>query len=302
MSELTRTAIMPLLRLALREDQAQRDLTSRAVLSAGTRITAAIVAKASGILAGGQVAAWTFSALDASLRCRVHIRDGARLKPGDRILTVQGDAATIFAAERTALNFLGHLSGIATLTQAYVQKIRGTHARIYDTRKTLPGLRFLEKYAVRIGGGMNHRMSLNDAILIKTNHIRVLEHHSRFCGFPEPARGYMVIREAIAKARAVRPKRLVAIEATSSREFSHAYRRSSADVVLLDNWSLKEIREAVAFRRAMSRRWGPIELEVSGGVTLSNVRAIAKTGVDRISIGRLTHSAASLDMSLRVIR
>jgi nicotinate-nucleotide pyrophosphorylase (carboxylating) len=174
MPALTRKAVQPIIALALREDTAWRDATSRAVIPHTTRVRARIVAKASGILAGGPVAAWTFQTVDPSLRCVLKRRDGSRIGRGQTILTVEGPARSIFAAERTALNLLGHLSGIATLTAAFVARVRGTQAQIFDTRKTLPGLRTLEKYAVRAGGGHSHRASLAEAILIKTNHLRAL--------------------------------------------------------------------------------------------------------------------------------
>lgn len=300
MAELSPRAVLPIIRLALAEDCARQDITSRTIIPAKLRLKAQIIAKSPGVAAGVEVAKLTFKTLDASLRCHQHVRSGAAVKPGTVILTVEGKARSIFAAERTALNFIMHLSGIATFTRQFVQRVHGTGAKILDTRKTLPGLRTLEKYAVRMGGGVSHRGGLHDAILIKTNHLRALEKLSFLSVFREAA-SYMIARQVLAKAKAIRPKRLVIMEATSVSEFSNAYGKNPADVVLMDNCSLKEIRQAVAGRRAMAGLWGPIEIEVSGGVTLANVRAIAKTGVDRISIGRLTHSAPSLDVSLRVL-
>ena len=280
MAPLSRKALLPLIKAALREDRARHDATSRAVLPAALRIRARIIAKAPGILAGVKLAALVFTTLDPSLRCRLHRRSGAALKLGTPILTVEGRARSIFAAERTALNFLGHLSGVATLTRAFVDRARGTRARILDTRKTLPGLRALEKYAVRAGGGTNHRSDLAEAILIKTNHLKALGRSQ-------------TIPKAIAKTRSVRPKNFVEVEVANLREFKAAL-GAKPDAILLDNWRLPDIRTAVLLRKST------ILLEVSGGVTLANVRAIAKTGVDRISIGRLTHSAPSLDVSLEV--
>ena len=296
---LSKRTVTPLLRRALREDEAFDDLTSRTVLPATCRIRARIVAKASGVLAGGTVARWTFQAVDPSLRCVLRRRDGSRLQRGDAILTIEGRARSIFAAERTALNLLGHLCGIATLTCAFVERARGTRAVIYDTRKTLPGLRLLEKYAVRMGGGRNHRMDLSDAVLIKTNHLRALEQGKR--GPQSTVHSPQLIEQAITKAKQIRPKRFVEIEVANLAEF-HAALNAKPDAILLDNWSLSNIRKAVRLRnRPPSTVHRPPLLEVSGGVTLENVRAIAKTGVDRISIGRLTHSAPSLDVSLQVV-
>jgi len=277
--------LSPLIERALAEDAASRDITSRAVLPSNARIRAAVIAKQSGILAGGPLAVRTFQTLDPSLRCSLKRRDGARLAKGQAILAVEGRARSIFAAERTALNLLGHLCGIATLTRRYVERVRGTRAKILDTRKTLPGLRHLEKYAVAAGGGVNHRMDLADAVLIKTNHLRA----SR-----------LPIASAIARAKRTAKGKFVEVEVANRREFTTAL-RAKPDAILLDNWPTSRIRRAVVFlnakRSTLSAR--PL-LEVSGGVTLSNVRAIARTGVERISIGRLTHSAPSLDLSLKV--
>lgn len=289
---LNRRTIQPLLRLALREDRADRDVTSRAAIPSAQRIRARIIAKASGVLAGGPVAAWTFLTQDPSLRCRLACRDGAAITKGKTILTVEGRARSVFAAERTALNLLGHLSGVATVTRAFVRRA-GPRVEVLDTRKTLPGLRGLEKYAVRTGGGHSHRMSLQDAVLIKTNHLRAFESEARW-----RMDGAELIQRMIRQAKAVRPKRFVEIEVTDLRELDAAL-RARPDAVLLDNWRAADIKNAVALRNAASRRRRPL-LEVSGGVTLANVGAIARTGVERISIGRLTHSAPSLDLALRV--
>ena len=297
MQPLSRTTLRPLLRAALREDAAARDITSRAVLPSTARIRARIIANAPGILAGVEAAALAFTTLDPSLRCRLHRHSGAALKRGTAILTVEGRARAIFAAERTALNLLGHLSGIATLTHVFVRRIRGTRAAILDTRKTLPGLRALEKYAVRAGGGVSHRADLAEAVLIKTNHLKALRLAT------SDKRQATQIRMAVAKTKRARPRRFVEVEVTNLREFRAAL-AANPDAILLDNWRLPDIRKAVALRRRTryTVHGTPVLLEVSGGVTLTNVRATAKTGVDRISIGRLTHSAPALDVSLEVVR
>ncbi len=294
MPSLNRKAIQSLIHVALREDQARRDTTSHTVLPPSLRIRARVIAKSPGILAGGPLAVWTFQTLDRSLRCTRHIRDGASLKRGQAILTIEGRARSIFAAERTALNVLGHLSGIATLTHQYVQRVRGTHAVILDTRKTLPGLRQLEKYAVRIGGGQNHRGSLADAILIKTNHLNALRRGTS-------GKGQATRKEFIETTihTAKKSGRSVEIEVTNFQEFLAAL-AVCPHTILLDNWSIPNIRRAVRHLSLVACHLPPA-LEVSGGVTLANVRAIAKTGINRISIGRLTHSAPSLDLSLRVL-
>jgi len=308
MTPITRKAVQPLIERALTEDAASRDITSRALLPPGARIRAAIIAKAPGVLAGGPLASWTFQTLDPRLRCVLKRRDGAPLARGQVILVVEGRARSIFAAERTALNLLGHLSGIATLTREFVRRVPQRVA-ILDTRKTLPGLRALEKYAVRIGGGLNHRSNLSEAILIKTNHLKALRARS---SPPRPAsdesRGGQsivhspqLIQQAIARARREKPRIFVEIEVTNLRELKAAL-RAKPDAILLDNWSLLNVRRAVAVHDhgLWSMDYRPI-LEVSGSVTLANVRAIARTGVERISIGRLTHSAPALDVALKVL-
>ena len=288
----TRKSFERLIRGALAEDRAAADATSRILLPSSARLRARLIAKAPGVLAGGTYAAWTFQALDPTLRCVVRCREGSRLRPGQLILTVEGRARSILAAERTALNLLGHLCGVATMTRAFVRYALG--AQIFDTRKTLPGLRALEKYAVRVGGGHHHRSNLQEAILIKTNHLRALS------GQWSVTSG-QVIREAIANAKRVKPKRFVEIEVTNLREFKVAL-DAAPDAILLDNWPLRNIHRAMTLRNA-SRVTGhsPLMLEVSGGVTLGNVGIIARLGVDRISVGRLTHSAPALDCSLQVV-
>ena len=288
MSPLSRTALRPFIRAALREDRAAQDVTSRAVMSPSARIRARIVSRASGVLAGVKLAALAFTTLDPSLRCRLHRRSGAPLAPGEPILTVEGRARSIFAAERVALNLLGHLSGIATLTRAYVRRVRGTSTLILDTRKTLPGLRRLEKDAVRAGGGRSHRASLAEAVLIKTNHLRALKRS----GLSRRA----ALQEAVRRARRLAPGRWLEVEAATLADVRAAL-AARPDAILLDNLTVRAVREAIRLRGRRSR----ILLEVSGGITLTNVRAYAKTGVDRISVGRLTHSAPALDVSLEVL-
>ena len=275
-----------LIRLALEEDRARHDLTSRALLPPGRRVNAVILAKQPGIVAGVLVCRDTFLALDRRIRCAIARHDGQPVRAGDTILTLHGPARAVMAAERTALNFLGHLSGIATLTSRFVRQVKPHRVAILETRKTIPGLRELEKAAVRAGGGHNHRLHLADAILIKTNHLKAL-------GGPRTE----AIWTAIARARRVRPSRDVIVEVNSFAELRAAL-AMRPDVILLDNWSAPAIRQAVRLRNAIGRR--PL-LEASGGVTLANVRRIAATGIERISIGQLTHSAPALDVSLRIL-
>ncbi len=279
-----------LLRAVLLSDVGGGDITSHAIIPRKQQLRAEVLAKAPGVLAGVGLAHRILTSLHRGIRVRVRWLDGQPVRPGDVIMTVDGPAREILAAERTALNVLSHLSGIATLTNAFVRRVRPLPARILDTRKTLPGLHTLQKFAVRMGGGTNHRMGLHDAVLIKTNHLKIAR---------RPSQSWTdVIREALRQARERYPKQLLEIEVRNLVEFRAAL-RCGPDVIMLDNWPLRTIRRAVQIRNHESARL-PL-LEVSGGVTLDNVRAIAKTGVDRISIGRLTHSAPALDIALHVI-
>ncbi len=265
-----------LIQRALAEDLGGGDLTSRAVVPEGTQARALVVAKASGVLAGIDIAAETFIAVDPTLQAEPRAADGARLEPGDELLALAGDARAILAGERVALNFLGRLSGIATLTARYVDAIEGAGTRILDTRKTTPGMRALEKAAVVAGGGVSHRAGLYDAILVKENHVRV-------------AGG---VGEAARRALAGAPDGVkVEVEVESLVELEQAL-EAGIGHVLLDNMAPEELRAAVA------RAGGRASLEASGGVTLDTVRAVAEAGVDFISVGALTHSAPALDLSL----
>ena len=284
-----RTSILRLIRSWLAEDIGTGDATSISVIPKDLQIEAAIIARKPGILAGVDAAREVFRTHDRSLRVTRELSDGKKLKSGEVILRIHGRARKIFEAERTALNLLGHLCGVATLAHAFAQRVVGTHARILDTRKTLPGLRVLEKYAVTCGGGMNHRMRLDDAILIKTNHLRAL--------------GGGRVDKAILAAKQSSNRLVVEAEVATWAEFERAL-SVHPDTILLDNWTLPAIRKAVDARNRQGSVVSGVrrpELEVSGGVTLANLRRIAQTGVERISVGRLTHSAPSLDVSLRVL-
>jgi len=241
-----------------------------------------MVAKKEGVLAGMNVAKQVFHRVDPELKVEILLEDGARVRAGTRIANVSGSVASILRAERVALNFLQRLSGIASETNRYVEAVKGLPVRIMDTRKTTPGLRLLEKHAVRVGGGENHRMSLYDGILIKDNHLAALRSQG------------LRIEEIVAKARQNSPQRLaVEVEVATVAEASEAV-EAGADVVMLDNMSLADMREAV------KSIGGRALIEASGGITLDNVRAVAETGVDSISIGALTHSVRALDISLEL--
>ncbi len=267
---------------ALAEDLASGDVTTEALVSYSLKGKALILVKRDGVLAGTEVAKEVFWQVDPSLRFKALAKDGARVRKGQVVATVEGRVASILKAERTALNFLQHMSGIATETSRYVGTVSGTKAIITDTRKTLPGLRMLEKYAVRVGGGKNHRLNLADGILIKDNHL--VSQRSRGVG----------LGESVKKARRRAPRTIkIEVEVGSVQEAREAL-SAGADIIMLDNMKLDYVRRVVKLVK------GKALLEASGGITLDNVRSVAETGVDLISIGALTHSARSLDISLEL--
>ncbi|MDO8534131.1 MAG: carboxylating nicotinate-nucleotide diphosphorylase [Xanthobacteraceae bacterium] len=267
-------------RRALEEDLGRAgDITSAATIPEGTKARAKLVAREPGVIAGLACAVEAFRLLDPEISFRAKIRDGAKVAARATAAEVEGPAAAILSAERVALNFVGHLSGIATLTAAYVAKVAHTNAKISCTRKTIPGLRALEKYAVRCGGGSNHRFGLDDAVLIKDNHIAV-------------AGG---IKSALERARAAVGHLVkIEIEVTSLEELAEVLAAGGADAVLLDNMDAKTMK------RAVEKVAGKLITEASGGVSLDTVAKIAETGVDVISVGRITHSAPALDLALDV--
>jgi nicotinate-nucleotide pyrophosphorylase (carboxylating) len=269
---------------ALEEDlNTAGDLTSQAVLPADLQGKAVFAARSPGVLAGLPAVEMVLAAVDARLVLQRHLEDGVALTPAARIATVSGPMRGLLSAERSTLNFLQRLCGVATMTRRFVDAIAGLPCRILDTRKTTPGWRLLEKYAVRCGGGTNHRLGLYDGILIKDNHLAALG--------PGPER----VTEAVRLARDKYGSRVpLEIEVDNFGQLEVAL-RSGPDVVLLDNMSVADLREAVRRRHAAA---AAVLLEASGGVTLATVRDIATTGVDRISVGALTHSAAALDIGL----
>jgi len=268
--------------LALAEDTGHGDVTSEILIPPELQGRASILAKAKGILAGRDVAREVFLRVDPSLKVELLINEGAKLEPGNLIATVSGRVISILKAERVALNFLQRLSGIASQTARYVAKIEGSTASVYDTRKTTPGLRSLEKYAVRMGGGQNHRMHLGDGILIKDNHLAAL----RALG--------MSLKDIVAKAKQNTPPNLKVEVEVSTVEEALEVVEAGADIVMLDNMSPDEMR------RAVNLMPNQVKTEASGGITLENVRAAAIAGVDIISIGALTHSSEALDISLEL--
>ncbi|WP_018146642.1 carboxylating nicotinate-nucleotide diphosphorylase [Henriciella marina] len=269
----------PIVRLALTEDLGRAgDLTTDATIAPGTEMRATINARKPGILAGMDAAAYALKLVDPSVSLEVAIHDAGKLSPGAAIATLSGPARSILIAERTMLNFLGRLSGIATLTGAFVEKVAGTNATIVCTRKTTPGHRAVEKRAVRCGGGTSHRYGLDDAILIKDNHIAA-------CGS---------ISEALKRAHAYAGHlRMIEIEVDTLAQLEEAL-PYKPHAVLLDNMDNETLRKAVAMID------GACKAEASGGVNLDTVAGIAETGVDYISVGALTHSASNLDVGLDV--
>lgn len=274
-------ATRDLLKALLAEDLGTADLTTEAIIPAHQMALGQLVAKSPMVLAGLEVFFQVFRLIEENLGAEARRKDGEWLIPGESVATLRARARTLLSGERVALNLLQRLSGVATLTRKYVDAVAGTRAKILDTRKTTPGLRAFEKYAVTAGGGINHRFGLNDAILIKENHIRL-------------AGG---IRPAIRAARSAREKaRFLEIEITTPGELREAL-EESPDIILLDNMTPENVQEAVRIARARNDK---IVLEASGGITLENVRKYAEAGVDRISVGTLTHSAPAADLSLEI--
>ena len=288
-------SFLPLVKFALSEDVGTGDVTTLNAVPANVGARAAIVAKAPGVVSGIDIAGMTFREVDSSVKFKSTVRDGQEVPAGAALATVSGSAASIMTAERTALNFLMRLSGVATLTRAYVKVIEGTGAILLDTRKTTPGLRILEKYAVLCGGGQNHRLALWDMYLVKDNHIRA-------------ARG---LTNAIDRIQRTRRDLLLEVEVESLDQLHEAL-RPEVDRILIDNQTAAVVKRCVEEVdqwyaanppdhprvRDGARRWP--EVEVSGGLNLKTIRAFAETGVDYVSVGALTHSAPALDLSLEI--
>jgi nicotinate-nucleotide pyrophosphorylase (carboxylating) len=278
---------LPFLANALAEDLGKGDATTRALVPEEARGTADLLAKADGVLAGLPLLEPTVRILDPDARVSALAQDGDRVAAGRALATIEGRSRAILGAERVALNVLRRLSGVATLTARFVDAVKGLPVRILDTRKTTPGWRDLEKYAVRCGGGVNHRLRLDDGAMVKENHLTAA------FGRTGPA----AVAEAVRRLKAALPAGFpVCVEVEDEVELA-AVADEGLEVVMLDNFDLDALRRAVAYVRG---RPGPRPLlEATGGVTLENVRAVAETGVDRISVGALTHSAPALDLSIR---
>ncbi len=269
----------PIIEAALQEDMPQGDITSESIIPEDSRSRANIIAKEEGILAGIDVASRVFEKIDPSIQFQKEKEDGQQFNKGETLATLEGSSISILKGERTALNFLQRMSGIATTTGHFVQAVKGMRTKILDTRKTTPGLRKLEKHAVKMGGGQNHRQNLSEMVLIKDNHLKLVGS----------------ISEAVKKAKErIAPGTKVEVEATSLAEVQEAV-RSGADMVMLDNMPLGEMREVVQWVE------GRIPLEVSGSVTLEKIGEIAALGIDFVSVGSLTHSYKSVDISMEFL-
>lgn len=279
---LTPALITRVVGAALEEDAPWGDLTSTTLLPADATATADLVAREPGVFSGGEVFAAAFALTDPQVSVDVHVGDGDEFVPGDVLASVSGSARSILTAERIALNFVQRMSGIATLTAAYVRAIEGTSARIVDTRKTTPGLRAFERYAVRSGGGHNHRHSLSDAVMAKDNHLAVLQRSGQDLAG--------ALREALRQL----PHTTHVVVEVDRIDQIEAVLAGGAHTVLLDNFTLDDLRAGVALIGDRAR------VEASGGVNLDTVAGIAATGVDVISVGALTHSARALDLGLDV--
>ncbi|MEZ6192211.1 MAG: carboxylating nicotinate-nucleotide diphosphorylase [Phycisphaerales bacterium] len=265
------------------------DVTSALFIPADLTACASVVARKPGYLAGASLLNRVVNAYDPHISVEIMSPDGSAIKPGQTVATLTGPLRSILTAERVALNFMTMLSGVATLTARYVEETTGTRAKVYDTRKTLPGLRGLQKYAVACGGGATHRMGLYDAVLLKDNHLAHVDADNLT----------MAVAEAVLKCRSAHPGlKFVMIEVDTLAQLDQVL-PTGIDIVLLDNMTTAQLTQAVKLRDKTAPK---VELEASGGVTLDTIRAIAQTGMDRISVGALTHSAPALDLGLDIAR
>jgi len=293
----TADACRQLVRLAVREDLDRgHDWTTLALVPEDAQGAAALVSRDAGVIAGLQAACVAIDEMELPIEWTAHIADGDRIDPGTTVADVAGPARHLLTSERILLNLVGRLSGVATLTDRYVQAVEGCKAKIYDTRKTTPGWRLLEKYAVRCGGGNNHRIGLFDAILIKDNHLCLaaeLEGRSKKTAGQavEVARQYT---DTAQLKSSTGDRLLIEVEVDTLEQLREVL-PAAPDIILLDNMSPSELATAVALRNELNQA---VELEASGGITLETVRSVAESGVDRISVGSLTHSAVSVDIGL----
>lgn len=288
MKKINIAKVRPLIQMAIEEDLGKGDLTSELLFESDTVDTATIVSREEIIVSGMDIAKEILKCYDERLELTIRIKDGKPAHVGNILGVIEGPLRSMLSAERVMLNFLQRLSGIATTTRKYVRAIWGTKAKIYDTRKTMPGWRILEKYAVRCGGGHNHRIGLYDGILIKDNHLAQLGKNFQ----PK-------LKRIIAKARELKGVKFIAIEVDHvDHQLNHVLKIPGIDIVLLDNMGQWQLKHAVEMRDEMCGKGKKPLLEASGNITLSNVSAVAQCGVDRIAIGAITHSAQAVDLGL----
>lgn len=266
------------IRIAIQEDIGHGDITSLLVVPEGSKAKAKIIAKEDFILAGMPFVKEVFNLVDPAVAIKILVDEGAKVKKAVTVAEISGSARSILLGERISLNILQHISGIATITRSYVEKIAGLLVKLADTRKTTPGMRLMEKYGVRIGGGINHRFGLYDGILIKDNHIKIAGS----------------VKKAVELAKKGHHLLKIEVEVKNIDEFKEAL-NAGADVIMLDNMSIADMKEAVKIAR------GKVILEASGNINLQNIRGIAETGIDIISIGALTHSAKAVDISMKIV-
>ena len=288
---------LPIIHAALKEDIGKGDVTTFTTIHKLASIRADIVMRESGVVCGLPVAEMILNAMDYSVRIKPTVNEGDQVNEGKEVVLIEGPARPVLMAERTVLNFIGHLSGIATRTREFVKKVRIYRVKIMDTRKTTPLLRYMEKYAVKVGGGYNHRMGLWDQILIKDTHIKVIKCASGLTPCKMPT-----IKDIVENARRRKQKNIkLEVEVSSLSELEQAL-QAGPDIVMLDNMSVEDVKKAVEMRdhkpASGSRR---IELEASGGITLDNVEKYAACGIDMISVGSLTKDVKALDVALEVV-
>jgi len=288
MKKLNIAEIQPIIRLAIEEDLGKGDMTSELLPTNDTIAKSNIISREEIVVCGMVVVKEILKHYDARLKLKVYVNDGQTAYVGCKIGAIEGPLCSMLSAERVMLNFLQRLSGIATTTRKYVRAIQGTKAKIYDTRKTTPGWRILEKYAVRCGGGHNHRLGLYDAVLIKDNHLAQLGRDF-----------YPKLKKIIERARKVKSAKFIAVEVDHvDDQLNYVLKIPGIDIVLLDNMGQWQLNHAVEMRNAMCGKSKKPLLEASGNITLSNVSAIANCGIDRIAVGAITHSATAVDIGL----
>jgi nicotinate-nucleotide pyrophosphorylase (carboxylating) len=288
MKRLNNKEVRQLIKMALEEDLGNGDITSELLFKDDVIAENNIISREEIVVCGMEIAREILAAFDKRLKLRVLVEDGEVAHVGRKIATIKGPLRSILSAERVLLNFLQRLSGIATTTRKFVRAVEGTKAKIYDTRKTMPGWRTLEKYAVRCGGGYNHRLGLYDAVLIKDNHLAQLGRNF-----------YPKLKRVIERAKRIKGAKFIAVEVDHvDDQLNYVLRIPGIDIVLLDNMGQWQLKHAVDMRNKMCRRGKRPLLEASGNISLSNVSAIAQSGIDRIAVGEITHSARAVDIAV----